>query len=573
MKPCKPVSKGFELSWTGLKTRCASVRRDLAWASPSWRLSAIAAVLVAGLSGCASVDPKTEVTEAVRTTRAGPASAPERTLTNFSDAMRCMDNLFITYGIRDVAVLVEDLDDKTKKVTAGTKDMLISATSSMTRRSRAIRLVTFGKDSSSLAEWLIRSQRSPSPFNELPQFAIRGSVSQFDQSLVSGEGELGVALGGKVSAGVAKRASASRMAIDLNMIHGSNFAIVPGVTSQNSILLYNEGQGLDAEAQIKKFGINFNMTIARSEGQAQGLRNLVDLAAIELYGRLSRTPYWSCIGYDTAAGDVSKEIDDWFYAMERGGELIPYVQYQMRNRGYFAGPIDGQASAALGESVALYRAAMGGERGRSQIDSDFFKRYLAADHAQVMAQHPPPSPVPGAVAELPRPMLSPAPAAPAAPAAAAAAPAAAAVVTPAAGRLQLSLQSVTGEQTFERGRAVQLAIFANRQAHLHCYMRDETQQIQRIFPNRFNRDTLIRPGETLHLPGQMRFQIVTSQQGKVEAVICYATERDVFAQLPRHISGADFERLQVASFDEIKAAFRNATQDQFAEGVFHVRTR
>jgi Domain of unknown function (DUF4384) len=566
MKPSKPASKGFEHKWTGLKARCATVRRDLAGASQAWRLTTVAALLMAGLSGCSSLDPKTEVSEAVRTTRNGPASAPERTLTNFSDAMRCMDNLFITYGIRDVAVLVEDIDDKTKKVTAGTKDMLISATSSMTRRSRAIRLVTFGKDSSSLAEWIIRSQRSPSPFNDLPQFAIRGSVSQFDQSLVSSEGEMGVSLGGKLSGGVAKRASASRMAIDLNMIHGSNFAIVPGVTSQNSILLYNEGQGLDAEATIRKFGINFNMTIARSEGQAQGLRNLVDLAAIELYGRLSRTPYWSCIGYDTAAGEVGKEIEDWFYAMERGGELIPYVQYQMRNRGYYGGPIDGQPSAALGESVALYRAAMGGERGRGKIDSDFFKRYLATDHAQVMAQHPPPSPVPGAVAEAARPVLSPAPAA-------VAAATSAGVVTPAAGRLQLSLQSANGEQMFERGRAVQLAVFANRQAHLHCYMRDERQQIQRIFPNRFNRDTLIRPGETLHLPGQMRFQILTSQQGTVEAVICYATERDVLAQLPRHISGADFERLQVASLDEIKAAFRTATHDQFAEGVFHVRTR
>lgn len=566
MKPRKPVSTGFEHTWTGLKARCATVRRDLARASQAWRLATVAAALAAVLGGCASLDPKTEVTEAVRATRTGPVSAPERTLTNFSDAMRCMDNLFITYGIRDVAVLVEDIDDKTKKVTAGTKDMLISATSSMTRRSRAIRLVTFGKDSSSLAEWLIRGQRSPSPFNELPQFAIRGSVSQFDQSLVSGEGEAGVSLGGKVSAGVARRASASRMAIDLNMIHGANFSIVPGVTSQNSILLYNEGQGLDAEATIRKFGINFNMTIARSEGQAQGLRNLVDLAAIELYGRLSRTPYWTCVGYDVAAGEVSKETDDWFYAMERGGELIPYLQYQLRNRGYYGGAIDGQPSAALGESIALYRAAMGGDRGRTQIDSDFFKRYLAADHAKVMAQHPPPSPVPGAVAEAPRPVLGAAPA----PVAAASTAAAA---TPAPGRLQVSLQAVGGEQVFERGRAVQLAVFANRQAHLHCYLRDERQQIQRIFPNRFNRDTLIRPGQTLHLPGQMRFQILTSQHGAVEAVICYATERDVLAQLPRHISGADFERLQVASFDEIKAAFRNATQDQFAEGVFHVRTR
>ena len=87
---------------------------------------------------------QTDVAETARTMRAGPASAPARNITNFSDALRCMDGLFITYGIRDVAVMVEDLDDKTKKVTAGTKDMLISAISTMTRRSRAWRATMTG---------------------------------------------------------------------------------------------------------------------------------------------------------------------------------------------------------------------------------------------------------------------------------------------------------------------------------------------------------------------------------------------------------------------------------------------
>jgi hypothetical protein len=135
------------------------------------------------------------------------------------------------------------------------------------------------------------------------------------------------------------------------------------------------------------------------------------------------------------------------------------------------------------------------------------------------------------------------------------------------------VQSASGEQIFDRGQPIQLAVAANRPAHLHCYMRDERQQLQRIFPNRFNRDTLVRAGETLQLPGSMRFQIVASPRGSTEAVVCYATERDVLAELPRRVLGVDFENLALGSFDEIKAAFRSVSNDQFAEGVFHVRTR
>lgn len=521
----------------------------------------VVALAAAGFSGCATHDMRAEVKEGARAMSVAPMAAPARNITNFSDALSCMDGLFITYGIRDVAVLVEDLDDKTKKVTAGTKDMLISATSSMTRRSNAIRLNTFGRDSIGLTEWIIRGGRV-STFDDLPQFVIRGSVSQFDQNLISGERSGGIAIGNVVSAGVADRVSSSRMAIDLNVIHGSNYAIVPGVTSQNSIEIRNEGRGADADATIKKLGINFNMTIAKSEGQAQGLRNLVDLAAVELFGRLSRTPYWSCIGSNMQAPEVTKEVEDWYYAMERNGNLIPYVQYQMRIRGYYGGAIDGQMTPALGKSVALYRAAMGGEPDRQSIDADFFKRYLAADHARVLEKSPPPAQPPGVAAEQAQPAPSSGPA-----------PKSGNNTAPAVGRLQLSMQSAGGERVFGRGQPLQLLISANRQAHVVCYMRDESQHFQRIFPNRFNNDSLLRAGDTLQLPGQMRFQIVASPRGSTEAVICYGTERDVLAQVPRHISGADFENLPVASFDDIKAAFRNIVGNEFAEGVFHVRTR
>lgn len=96
------------------------------------------------LVGCVNVkeDVKKEVPKLVK----GPEDKPFRTLTDFSEALRCMDSMFIQYGSYDISMLVENLQDDTKKVKAGARDMLVSAVSEMTRRSQAVRLITFGSD-------------------------------------------------------------------------------------------------------------------------------------------------------------------------------------------------------------------------------------------------------------------------------------------------------------------------------------------------------------------------------------------------------------------------------------------
>src|SRR5438067_531749 len=119
----------------------------------SHRLRAIVSVIITSMlfSACSQMEVKPEVMANTETVRKGPQDAPRRSITGFSDGLRCMDSTLLFYGVRDVSALVEDLPDQTKKVNAGTKDMLISAISDMTARSRAVRLVTFGMDSGNLA--------------------------------------------------------------------------------------------------------------------------------------------------------------------------------------------------------------------------------------------------------------------------------------------------------------------------------------------------------------------------------------------------------------------------------------
>ncbi len=555
--------------------------------------AALASTLLA--TACGTFDVKRDVKTQAESRPAGPEATPTRTITNFSAALRCMDSFLITWGVRDLPILVEDLNDQTKKVNAGTKDMLISAVSDMTRRSNAIKLITYGRDTGNLIA-LIESVKGRNAFESIPPYGIRGSVSQLDDAVVRKSADGGIAIDPYLSIGAAKNASASVLGIDLTVVSARDLAVVPGVTSRNSVVIYRESNGADADATIRKFGVNFSMNLSRSEGQAQALRNLVELAAVELVGKLAMLPYWRCLGTGSTDETIQAEIEDWYQSLAlKPAELVRYFQYQLKNRGYYRGAVDGQATPELDAAAAAYRVALG-LAASSELDSAFFHAYLEADHAAVLKAAP-----------APLALVAPKAAEPQAAQAKIAAPkavepkvvepkivearivearivnarnaepklVAAAPIQPvtqtSAEPLRVVVASPGNIAAFRRNQPVPLMVATNREAHVYCYLRDENRNIQRIFPNRFTRDARVRPTHPAALPGDARVELRASPRGVTEAVVCYASTRDVFSELPARVVGRDFEPLAVSSLEEIKQALRATTHDDFAEGVFHVR--
>ena len=105
---------------------------------------------------------------------------------------------------RDVTMLTEEITDETKKLNAGTRDMLISSVSDMSRRSRAVRLVAFGKDTLNVVASSLR-RRPRSAYQAIPQYDIKGSVSQFDENLIKNQKDLGFGISPFLNLGVATR--------------------------------------------------------------------------------------------------------------------------------------------------------------------------------------------------------------------------------------------------------------------------------------------------------------------------------------------------------------------------------
>jgi hypothetical protein len=505
------------------------------------RPAALLAVAMA-LAGCAAVDVKQETVTQTSAVVKGPEGTPFRTITGFSAGLRCMDNLMIDYGVRDVSMLVEDIVDSTKKINAGTRDMLITAMSEMTRRSRAVRLVAFGRDATNAISFLQSAQRQ-SAYDVIPQFDIKGSITQWDENVIRNQKDAGVALRPFVNLGITRDAASSILALDLSVLTTTDLSVLPGVTSRNSVVIMREGKGFDGDAAYHKFGVSFAMNFSRSEGQSQALRGLVELAVIELMGKLTKTPYWSCLGAEPNGNEeIGGEMADWYYAMASNPpELIGHFQYQMRRRGFYQGPVDGNFNPAIDEALANYRAALGLSR-EALIDEKLFRAFLLADHSKI------PRPKEPAV-------MKPAQAA------------------PAAEPLRLNVVARNNQTRFAPGEPIGLVVRPTQDAYVYCYLQDEDARIQRFYPNRFERDSRVPAAAGLELPGTMRFQLTMNKKGARETIACFATARDVASLLPPAVVGVDFEALPVASLEQVRTAFLDASGGQLAQETLHVQSK
>lgn len=459
------------------------------------------------LAACATPAPAPPARAAAAQVGTAPVS---RAIADMPAMRRCMDNLLADHGMRDVPVMVEQLVDATPGTDTGTSNMLVAAVSDMTQRSRAIRVVAAAPNAASA------------------QYLLRGSISRLESGAAAGP-------------------AATVIGVDLTLLATQDMSVVPGTASRTVMAWSASAAGAAGDAEMRKFGAQFRLPTGTGQGQAQALRALVDVASIELIGRLARVPYWTCFGAGPADPGVAAEIQDWYDTMAaRPTEIIGWFQSQLALRRVYDGPLDGVVNPALKEAVARYREALGLSR-EAKLSLDFFQAYLGTDH--------------GALASR----LA---AAPVAPAAAVTLPVAA---SPAA--LGLRIAAANGAQRFARGEAVQLTVRPSRDAYVYCYLQDENRKVTRFFPNRFQRDARVPGGTTLLLPGAMRFEIVMNGRGVQETVACFATETDLLPLLQSGASAGDLAPLPVDSIEQVHGAFLQASGGSFVRESFLLRTR
>ncbi len=464
-----------------------------------------------------------------------PSTRAVRNIGNFSEALRCMDDLFLAQGKRDIYITTAGIPDATGLIFTGTKEMFISAVSRMSAKSGAFRFVDY--DPTQLDVQVLSELVGLREDFVAPNYYVRGAITQFDSSVLQSSASAGISVP-NLDLAISGDQVVSIVSMDLNVGKLTTRQILPGISASNSIAVVQSGKGADIGGLIGKAGISLSVTLDKSEGFHQAVRSLVELSTIEVLGKLTHVPYWECLRIEPTNPNFRAEAREWFDAMGES-ERQNFVRTALSRAGYLGG-----SEANLSSAVARYQAE-NDLVPTGRVDFDLYYRLLASDsrHAGV-AQAPAVSTSSVATAAA-----VPAPPSP---------PAVASAPDPVDKAPRLTLATARGSHpTYRAGETITLNLQPTQDAYTYCYYQDATGNVSRIFPNRFQPDALIPARRLVHVPPTSgAFAIRFDKPRTREAFLCVAADREVGMKLPNTLKAQDLAQLPVHSLDEIAATFQ-----------------
>ncbi len=451
-----------------------------------------------------------------------PDALPVRNITDFSEALRCMDNLFVQFGVRDIVITSAGLPDATGEITTGTKDTLISAISRMSATSGAFRFVDFDQfQADALQPQSLVGLTEDSP---VPNYDLRGAIFQ------RGEGAIADNVGGSPAGAASSPGSSAEevvgvVSMDLSIGNPVTRQILPGLSAHNSLAVIRNGRAGDTRGQIQSYGRNFDLSLERAEGMQAAVRSLVELSTIEVLGKLAQVPYWRCLAIEQTNPAVVVQAREWFDAMAEH-ERIVFVQRALASAGYFEAPITGEPDAATRGAVARYQA-----------DNDLiadgrinFDLYASLIH-QDLAIGRQPDPLAGQAVQ-------------------------AAAVRPDPPALTVATPK-GAEPTYRVSETLKLTLVASQDAYVYCYYRDGSGSIARIYPNQFQPDAYVEAGRPVEIPGAgAGFDIVFESPGVTEEVACLASRLELGLRLPPQLRVEGLRPMPVESMDQVVSSFQ-----------------
>lgn len=295
---------------------------------------AVSASLVMGGCSYRKVAPNEEIKEELSQTY------PSRNLTGFTQGLRCMDSMFEARQVEPVYVTSAPIPDYTENRGAagyGARDMLISALSEMTKQSAAIRFVAFDRSTPDVVA--LQNSHPQKADLRVPDFFIRGAVTQINTSPYSKQRGASLSIG-EVSedisgGGATTSGSVSLATVSLDMAMGlvSNYQLLPGVFSANTFTVGKTGISDELSISMTKVGGVYRASENESKALSEGLRALIEVGAIELFGKLYGVPYWECLA---VIGQERPEIfaAEAQYLDWNRREINTYVFDYLREEGY-----------------------------------------------------------------------------------------------------------------------------------------------------------------------------------------------------------------------------------------------
>lgn len=484
--------------------------------------------------GLALADADSVDTGAMATAAAAPKTPAVKTITNFSQALRCMDELFLGFGKQGIIITSAGIPDETGKVNMGTKEMVINAIAKMTMKSNAFEFIDFHSKADDLAGLFAATGDAD---RKRPDYYIRGSISQMDSNAASSNKGVGFSLP-FLDFGYSKDESFDLISMDMSIGEAATRKILPVTSTSNTMVIRKGGRSNEGGGKLGKLGLSFNVDLSQTEGLGATTRTLIELGLIEALGKFTQVPYWKCLDTDITNPVIRDQAREGFDNMKEKDRIL-FVQRKLggsMNR--YRGPMDGVMNGSLKSAVAEYQAQTG-LIADGKINFDLYASLLD-DTQNLLAAVPTRSQAPAAY--QPPPPAAPAPAAPAI------------VMASAPPAFAVNLQTSRGSRpSFRVGELLNLNLSLNGNGTAYCYYEDFNKTTVRLFPNRFHADSSLRAGAIMPLPNA-GFKITFDQPGR-ERVACIGADRELL--VPPGLSGAkDLTPLKAKSVDDIIGQFR-----------------
>ncbi|MFK7978236.1 MAG: DUF4384 domain-containing protein [Halioglobus sp.] len=487
-------------------------------------------LLASLLASCAGQQSSQPVVDAAQ-----PKARPTHNLTSFDESLRCMDGLFLDHGIKDVVITSQGIPDATGEIRTGSKEMLISAISRMSTYSGAFRFVDYDQ-----RQFDINELQKLVGFTEdflVPNYYIRGAITQFDEQVVSDSQSGGLSLD-VFDVGASKNKVTSLVSIDLNVGNLLTRQILTGTSATNTIAVSRTGKSADSNGSISKLslGFSFNVNMGRSEGMHQSVRTLLQLSAIESLGKLTEVPYWQCLGLGQTSTAMMEQARGWYSTMSKKEQRL-FVQRALSGLGIYSGTIDGAASSPLQEAIGRYQSGknlLADGKINFQLYASLISEDLALGQSPSVARPLADQRKVSAKAKL--------------------APISNSNSTP----LGLVLATRNNQTNYSKGDSLFITLRSTEDAFAYCYYKDGGGSVVRLYPNRFQPNALISAGKTTHIPGETsRFEIALEQSGVEEEILCLASEQELGIALPKSLKGKDLTPLPIRSLSAVADVFES----------------
>ena len=324
------------------------------------------AICFSALLALSACDPlKVDYPEDVK--EAMPVDMPVRAVTSFTPGLRCMDEMFIKYKVRPIritAAQIPDFSESRGDAGFGAREMLISAISAMSQRSGALRFVAYDRSTPDIIA--LQSAHPRKKEFAVPDFFIRGAVTQIESSPYSKQAGHSLSADDldfqelqSVQLSNSNSAALQSVGVDLNMGLINTFELLPGIFSSNSLTVEKRGNSDDVSLSIWKLGAIYTLNENRAKPLSDGLRALMEVGSIELFGKLYNLPYWECLAVLGEDSDLRSEARDLYEGMGSDAR-IEWVGNELARKGLLKMGTaftrdDGTMSDELREAIGHYR--------------------------------------------------------------------------------------------------------------------------------------------------------------------------------------------------------------------------